>query len=387
MSNSLSDNKGTHCVHSGGLPDEATAGVNSPVYTSSAFDYRTEAGVMYPRYFNTPNQMAVARKIAALEETDQALIFSSGLAATYAAFLTFLKAGDHILLTSDIYGGTQHLVQAEFPKLGITFDFVDCKQESAIAAAIRPNTKMLYVETPSNPLMRLTDLELIGRIVKKHELISMCDNTFASPINQNPIKHGIDVVMHSGTKYLGGHSDLIFGVLAYAQQHHESIRATAVNLGGNINAQTASLIERSMKTLHLRVREQNANALRIAQFLQAHPKVDRVHYPGLATHPEYELAKKQMSGFGGMLSFEIKDADLKACELFLNNLKLIRPAVSLGGVETLINSSVRTSHAKLSLEERAKAGIKENLLRLSVGIETVEDLIQDLQQSLQKLGN
>lgn len=377
--------KGTQSVHSGAIHDKEYGGVNSPIITSSAYNYLNEAGVVYPRYFNTPNQEVVAQKIADLENGEKALIYSSGLAAIYAAFRAFLSPGDHILLTADIYGGTQHLVQQEFGKLGISFDFVDFSEESSISAAIRPNTKMIYAETPSNPLMRLTDLEMVANLAKKHHILSMVDNTFASPINQNPINWGIDLVMHSGTKYLGGHSDLSFGVIVCSEKLFPSLKSISVNLGGNINAQTAALIERSMKTLAVRVKQQNENALYLAENLEKHPKIAKVNYPGLASHPDVELAKKQMQGFGGMLSFEIKDADIVIAEKFLRALQLIQPSVSLGGVESIINSPVKTSHSKLSDQQRIALGIGENLVRCSVGIEDKEDLWEDLKQALANL--
>ncbi len=372
------------CVHTGTIKDIAFGGVNTPIYTSSAFDYRNGA-VMYPRYYNTPNQVVIAERIAALEHGEAALVFSSGMAAIYSAMMAVLKTGDHIILQSDLYGGTHHLVVHEFPNLGIDYTMVDASDMANIEAAIRPNTKAIYIETPSNPILKIIDIQAVAVLAKAHHLTTLIDNTFASPINQNPIDFGIDIILHSGTKYLGGHSDICFGVAVSTENWIKKIHAKTVIYGGSLNGSTCALIDRSLKTLAIRVRQQNENALAIAEFLEDLPMVRKVYYPGLPSHDGHDIATKIMKGFGGMLSFELQINHFNDINFMLSNLKLIAPAVSLGGVETLITSPVLTSHAKVSPEERAKMGISNALLRLSVGIEAVEDLKADLLYAIEKL--
>ncbi len=371
-------NKSTQCVHTGGIVDEKTRGTNTPIYTSSAFDYLDVDTHAYPRYFNTPNQKVVSEKIAALENGEAGMIFSSGMAAISTVLFALLKQGDHAIFQNDLYGGTHHAIANEMERYGIAYDFVESLETQDFAAKIKPNTKVIYIETPSNPLLKLIDIEGIANIAKADNIITVIDNTFASPINQNPIDLGIDVVTHSGTKYLGGHSDICCGAVVTTQALADQIWNSAIHFGGSLNAQMCALLERSLKTLALRVKQQNANAQAIASFLETHDKVDAVYYPGLTSHPQYALAKKQMHGFGGMLSFEVK-ADPN---VFVRKLKIIPSAMSLGGVESTITSPVQNSHSKVSVEGRAKAGIKDNLLRVSVGIEDANDLIADIDQAL-----
>ncbi len=372
--------KYTQCVHSGARKDKRTRGLNTPIYPSSAYEYLDAVENTYPRYFNTPNERVVVEKLCALEGAEDGLMFSSGMAAISTVLLAFLDSGGHAVLQRDIYGGTHHFVTADFNRLGIEFGFTGSLPEE-IEAAIRPNTRLIYIETPSNPLLRITDIAATAEIGRRCGLLTVIDNTFASPINQNPLALGIDVVTHSATKYIGGHSDLCCGAVLGSAENIRRIHATAVNLGGSLNALTCYLLERSLKTMAVRVARHNQNARAVAEFLCRQPAVVRVNYPGLASHPGHVIAARQMHGFGGMLSFELDAAQCPA-DRFLRRLKLITPALSLGGVETIICAPSKTSHAKLSAEERRELGISDGLLRLSVGIEDVEDLIADLFQAL-----
>ncbi len=372
----------TRCVHAGTESHDPRYGVNTPVYTSSAFGYLDTEENQYPRYYNTPNQRTVVDKLCALEQGEAGILFGSGMAAISTTLLALLQAGDHLLLQSNLYGGTYHFVTAELERLGIAYTLVDASDMDNFAAAVQPNTRVIYVETPSNPLLKITDLRAVARIAQSRGLVSVIDNTFASPVNQNPLVLGIDVVIHSGTKYLGGHSDLCFGAVVTSATLRERIHRRAINLGGSINATTAALIERSLKTLHLRVQQQNRNAQQVAEFLDQHPAVRTVNYPGLPHHPGHDIAQEQMSGFGGMLSFVPEVPGLAEAVALMRRLRVITPALSLGGVETLICSPAQTSHSKLTPEERQQVGVEDALLRVSVGIEHANDLIADLEQAL-----
>lgn len=368
----------TQCVHEGQLEDPIYQGAISPLYLSTAYGY--EVTDRYPRYFNTPNQVGLAKKIAALEGAEEGLIFGSGMAAISTALLAYLNAGDHVVLQNDLYGGTTNLVVEHFNNYGIAYSFAEGLTAEAFAAKIQKNTKVIYVETPSNPLMKVVDLKAIVDLAKAHDLVSMIDNTFASPVNQNPIAFGIDVVLHSATKYLGGHSDILAGAIACSAEHMKPIFAVAKSLGGNLSDLSVWLLERSIKTLSLRVKQQNKNAQSIAEFLVQHPQVNKVHYPGLKDHPDHDLAKKQMKGFTGMLSFELtSEVDRNA---FQKKLDLIQPVVSLAGVESTMTIPAITSHKLLRPAERIKQGITDQLIRLSCGIEDVQDLISDIDHAL-----
>jgi cystathionine beta-lyase/cystathionine gamma-synthase len=373
----MSKSKLTQSVHVGSVGDSLYGGIVNPIYPSSAYDYETE--VLYPRYYNTPNQKAVVEKLAALENGQDGLVFSSGMAAIMTSMFAMLRQGDHILFQNDLYGGTHHAALNELNRYGINYSMIDADDHKAFEQAIRKETKVIYIETPSNPLLKITDIASVAKMAKKHDLITIIDNTFASPVNQNPIDFGIDIVTHSGTKYIGGHSDLCCGAVVASKKLIEKIRASALHFGGSLDAHTCYLVERSLKTIVLRVNQQNKNAMMLANFLQAESKIEKVFYPGLKDHPLHKVAKKQMpGGFGGMLSFEVKGDPDK----FLKKLKLIKKAVSLGGVESTITSPVKTSHAKLTATERKQVGISDKLLRLSVGIEEAEDLINDIKQAL-----
>ena len=368
----------TQCVHEGQLKDTLYKGAISPLYMATAYSY--EETDRYPRYFNTPNQVGLAKKIAALEGAEAGLIFGSGMAAISTALLAFLKKGDHVVLQNDLYGGTTNLVVEHFENYGIEYAFAQGLEAEDFEAKIQENTKVIYVETPSNPLMKLVDLAAIARLAKKHGLVSMIDNTFASPVNQNPILFGIDVVLHSATKYLGGHSDILAGAAACSAAHMQKIFTVAKSLGGNLSELSIWLLERSIKTLSIRVKQQNENALALAHYLDSHPAIEKVHYPGLSSHPDHELARKQMNGYTGMMSFELK-ANVHRTT-FEKTLALIQPVVSLAGVESTITIPAITSHKLLTPEGRAEQGITDQLVRFSVGIEHLEDLKNDLNQAL-----
>jgi cystathionine beta-lyase/cystathionine gamma-synthase len=379
------NNKGinTICTHVGELKDNEYKGATSPLYMSTSYAFEDVDIKRYPRYFNTPNQMALSQKIAALEHAEDAMIFGSGMAAVSTALLAFLKAGDHVVLQNMLYGGTQNLVTKQFENFGISYSFTEGLKSSDFEAKIEENTKVIYIETPSNPLLTITDLAAVANIAKKHNLVSMIDNTFASPVNQNPIDFGIDVIIHSATKYMGGHSDICAGAVASSKVNMERIFQLAINLGGSLSDYTVWLLERSIKTMGIRVKCQNENAMRLAEYLEGNVNIKQVNYPGLASHPEHALAKSQMQGFGGMLSFELKES-IDATK-FRKALKLIKSSMSLAGVESTVLSPTQTSHALLSEEDRFKQGIADGLIRFSIGIEEPEDLIADIDQALEQV--
>jgi len=380
MSNSKGIN--TICTHAGELEDKQFKGAISPLYMSTSYAFEDVETKRYPRYFNTPNQVALAKKMAALEHGEASLIFGSGMAAVSTSLMAFLRAGDHVVFQDSLYGGTSNLATEEFEKFGIEYSFAKDAKASSLEAEIKENTKVIYIETPSNPLLRITDLEAVAKLAKKHSLVSMIDNTFASPVNQNPIDFGIDVVLHSATKYMGGHSDILAGTAISSEEHIDRIFQMAKNFGGSLSDYTVWLLERSIKTMGIRVKAQSENAMKLAEFLNSHSEVSNVYYPGLKTHPDHELAKKQMKGFGGMLSFELNEKINTS--KFMKALGLIKPSMSLAGVESTILLPSQTSHGLLSEEDRLKQGIQDNLLRFSVGIEEVEDLIEDLTQAIEK---
>lgn len=373
--------KETQCVHSGAIKDTMSGGVNSPVFTSTAFNYLDEVHVMYPRYFNTPNQNAVVEKVCALEGAEDGVLFSSGMAAMSTAILAFAASGDHVVMMDELYGGTHALATDEFPRLGINCTFAPTDAD-AVCNAVRDDTRVIVIESPTNPLLSVIDIKKVAEFAGKRNIVTIIDNTFATPLYQNPLPLGIDVVVHSGTKYLGGHSDICCGVAVTTKEKAERIRAVARNLGGSLNAATCALLERSMMTLSIRVGRQTENAGRIAKHLEQHAKVRRVYYPGLASSPYHALARSQMDGFGAMLSFELDQSKVDT-NRFIRSLRIIKPAVSLGGIESTICAPAVTSHAKISPEERRRIGISDSLLRLSVGIEQVDDLLQDIEEALQ----
>lgn len=370
----------TICTHSGAVEDKTFQGSVSPLYMSTSFNFMDVDTKRYPRYFNTPNQEHLSKKIAALEHAEAALIFGSGMAAISATLLTFLKSGDHAVIQNDIYGGTRNFIESHFNSYGIEYCFTKDLSPESFEKCIQSNTKLIYIETPSNPLLKLVDIFAIAKLAKSHQIITAADNTFASPIIQNPIDLGIDIVMHSATKYFGGHSDISAGAVASSQEIMDKIWDLAKDFGGNLSDYTVWLLERSMKTLGLRVKAQQKNAKQLAKYLETHPAIKTVYYPGLKSSEYYSLAKIQMKGYGAMLSFELKDR--YDSEKFLKSLKLIKPSMSLAGVESTMLLPSKTSHALLSELDRATQGITDQLIRFSVGIETKKDLIQDIEQAI-----
>ncbi|NBB92071.1 MAG: cystathionine beta-lyase [Gammaproteobacteria bacterium] len=368
----------TDCVHAGETHLPAGMGINTPVVTSTAFDYR-EGGVRYPRYANALNHEVVAGKIAALEGAEAARVTASGMGAISAVFLSLMKPGDHAVILDGLYGGTTDLIEGLLEPMGLRFSTWD-GDPASLAGLFEDDTRLLMVESPTNPLLSIVDLAATAAVTREHGVVSFIDNTFATPILQRPIEHGFDLVMHSATKYLGGHSDLLCGALAGTRELIEAIHPDIVRLGATLNGQDLALLERSIKTLAIRVERASDNAGLLAQRLEDHAGVECVFHPGLAGHPGHSVAASQMSGFGAMLSFRLDDSVDPAG--FLESLRLIRPAVSLGGVETTISQPSKTSHAKIGDEKRAALGIDDRLMRLSVGIEGVDDLWDDLDRAL-----
>ena len=373
------DRFATRCVHAGTIRDGVKKGINSPIYASTSYEFIDQPDTVYPRYLNTPNEKAVAEKIASLENTEQALVFSSGMAAISTALFTFLGKGDHAVFQKGLYGGTTHFLDREFERFGITYTFASSQSAEDMESCIRENTRLIYIETPSNPLLNITDIKAVAAMAGKRGLITIIDNTFATPVNQQPATLGVDLVVHSATKYMGGHSDILAGAVTGKETLMNLVYQTGLNFGGSLNALTLYLLERSLKTIHLRVERVNTNAMELARFLESHPSVRRVNYPGLSGHPGHNIAARQMSGFGGMLSFEVHGQDGIA---FQRRLKLIKPSMSLGGAESICSSPAHTSHRHLGPEGRRAEGIPEELIRLSVGIEDVEDLKEDLDQAM-----
>ena len=374
----MSKKIGTKCVHSGNIVDDKFHGSISPIYPATTYDFRKTD--TYPRYFNTPNQLALSRKISDLESAEDSILFGSGLGAVSSTMFSFLKSGDHVILHDSIYGGTINLVNTEFKKFNIDFSYIDINDVDLLKSTIKKNTRIIYFETPTNPLLQIVDISLISSVAKENNIISIIDNTFASPINQNPINFGIDLVIHSATKYLGGHSDILAGSVSGSKEHIEKIKKSGINYGANLSDYTVWLLERSIKTLSVRVNAQNQNALDLAKFLDDNSLIKKVFYPGLENHLSHEIASKQMNGFGGMMSFEVTDKINS--EDFVSDLIIISPTMSLAGVESSITSPSKTSHKKVDPQIRKKLGISDNLLRFSVGIEDIDDLMLDLDKSL-----
>ena len=369
----------TRCVHAGTMHDKVKKGINSPIYTSTSFEFIDQPDTIYPRYLNTPNEKAVAEKIASLEDAESALVFSSGMAAISTVLFTFLGKGDHAVFQKGLYGGTSHFLEREFERFGIACTVATSQKAEDMESCIQKNTRVVYIETPSNPLLSITDIKAVADMAKRKGIISVIDNTFASPVNQQPAGMGIDLVVHSASKYMGGHSDILAGAVAGSEELMKEVYQTGLNFGGSLNANTLYLLERSLKTIHLRVERINDNAMELAHFLETHPAVKQVNYPGLPGHKGHEIASIQMTGFGGMLSFEVSAQDGIA---FQKRLKLIKPSMSLGGLESICSSPAHTSHRHLGPEGRKAEGISEELIRLSVGIEDVADLKADLEQAL-----
>jgi cystathionine beta-lyase/cystathionine gamma-synthase len=338
----------------------------------------------YTRWGN-PTITLAEQTVAALEGTEAALVFASGMGAITTTILSLLKAGDHIVAQRDLYGGVTKFFSEWLPKLGIETTLVDTTEYEQHERAIRPNTKLLYLESPTNPALHIVDMKKMAALAKQHGLISMIDSTFGTPMNQHPAEYGIDLVMHSGTKYLSGHADLTCGVISGRRDLIEQVGETRKTLGNCMDPHAAWLLIRGLKTLAVRVARQNENALRVAEFLEQHAKVRRVHYPFLKSHPQYAIVRQQMSGGSGMVTFEV-DGSGDDARRVSEAMKLFTLATSLGGVESLVSIPVLTSHAMISAEQRAQMGITEQMVRLSVGIESVEDQIEDLERALEAVG-
>jgi cystathionine beta-lyase/cystathionine gamma-synthase len=374
----------TKLIHAGEPDPRILGAVCIPIFQSAMFEYAGEAdyhAIKYIRLNNTPNHVAVHQKLAALENAEAALVASSGMAAISTALLTILSAGDHLLVQDSLYGGTHDFVTKDLGSFGIAFDFVDGDDPSTWKKKLKPNTKAIYVETMSNPLLKIPDLEAVPAFAKEHGLVSLIDNTFASPMNYRPPEHGFDLSLHSATKYLNGHSDIVGGAVIGRAGLVDRIKHRLDHLGGSMDPHQCYLLHRGMKTLALRVRCHNESGLKVAGFLAQHPKVSGVNYPGLKTHPQHQRARALFNGFGGMLSFEIKGG-LEAAERFIKATTLPIVAPSLGGVETLVTRPATTSHAGMAPADRRRLGITDSLIRVSVGIEAIEDLIEDFDRAL-----
>src|ERR1700726_2323607 len=334
---------------------------------------------IYTRYGN-PTLTVAEEKLAALEGAEAAIVTASGMAAISSALLAVLKAGDEVISTRQTYGGTYRLMRNNFPRFGIVVRHVE-SDLGGIDKLVNPRTKVLYIETPTNPTLRLVDLKKAMAFAKEWDLISMIDNTFASPVLQKPIELGFNIVLHSATKYLAGHSDVIAGAAAGSRALIDLVRHNVINLGGSMDPEAAFLLIRGMKTVELRMKHQCESAMTVARYLEKHPKVARVHYPGLASHPDHQLAKRQMKGFGAMLAFDLKGG-LAAARRFCDRTRVFLLAASLGGVESLVVLPIYSSHYRMSLEELAKAHVLPGTVRVSIGIEDGQDLIEDLRQAL-----
>lgn len=375
----------TKAIHAGNEPEETTGAVNVPIFATST--YANEAfgeskGYDYGRTIN-PTRVALEKNLAAIENGKHGFAFSSGLGATHA-IATLLQQGDHVIVSQNVYGGTYRIFERIFRKQGLDFTWVDTSDTDAVNASLKPNTKMIFVETPTNPMLTLTDLTIISGIAKKHNLISVCDNTFMSPYFQNPLDLGIDIVVHSTTKYINGHSDAIGGCVVTSRDDiAEQIKFIQNSVGAVPSPFDCYLVLRSTKTLALRMERHNENAMKIAAELEKNKKINRTLYPGLASHPQHELAKKQMRGFGGMISIEL--GSLENAKKFFNALKIFARAESLGGVESLVCHPVSMTHGAVPKEEREKFGLTDGLVRLSVGVEDYEDLMNDINNALNAL--
>lgn len=382
----------TQAVHAGEDREAHFGAVSVPIYPASVFAFADadegiaihnyeKGGYFYGRLGN-PTVAALERTIAELERGEDGLAFASGMAAISAAAFTLVRSGDHIVAPDSMYSTTTNFLKHLDERFGIETTFVDASNAEAYAAAIRPNTKMFWMETPSNPLVRITDIAEVAAIGRKAGTASVVDNTFATPFNQRPLELGADLVVHSATKYLGGHSDLTAGLLAGRRELVDKARHGAAKLyGGNIAPQVAWLVLRGIKTLAVRMERHNTNASTFANRIADHPRVQKIYYPGMAAHQNHEIAKRQMSGFGGLVGVDVGSAEV--AKSLVNNLKMCTFATSLGGVETLVQPVALMTHASLSPEQRTKAGISEGLLRISVGIERVEDICQDIYEALE----
>ncbi|MEP6924527.1 MAG: PLP-dependent aspartate aminotransferase family protein [Pyrinomonadaceae bacterium] len=384
----------TTAVHAGEDLSQNYGAISTPVFNTSIFAFEDaeggaaihnyeQSGYFYSRLGN-PTTDALERAMCELEQGEAALAFASGMAAISAALFSLVKTGDHIVAPESLYVTTGNFLDNLQEQFGVMVSYVDATNALAYAGAVRPNTKVFYLETPANPTLKVTDIAAVAQIARESRIKTILDNTFATPFNQQPLLLGIDAVVHSATKYLGGHSDLTAGVLVGSQEIIEKIKFHAAKIfGGNIAPQVAWLVLRGIKTLALRMERHNANAFAVANMLSENSKVAAVYYPGLPTHPQHEFAKKQMRGFGGMIAFDV--GSVAASRTLMNNLKLCTLATSLGGVETIIQHPASMTNAKMPLEEKLKIGITDGLIRLSVGIESAADIIADLDNALSQI--
>ena len=378
----------TKLIHTGEPKPRINGAINVPIFQSSTYEYTGEGSyhdVRYLRLSNTPNHLALHKKLAALEGSEAALVTSSGMSAISTGLLTFLKTGDHLLAHNTLYGGTADFVNNELSGYGIEHDLIDASNPSDWDSKLKPNTKVIYIETITNPLMDVPELGKIVEFAKSNGLISMIDNTFASPLLYCPVVQGFDLSLHSCTKYINGHSDIVAGAVIGSANYVDQVTKNLNHLGGSLDSNACFLLHRGIKTLALRMNKQCENALLIAHFLENHPQVKKVNFPGLESSSSFERAKEHLCGFGAMLSFEI-DGDVDQADQFINLLQYAISAPSLGGVESLVTRPVTTSHALMDKAEREIAGISDRLIRFSVGIEAADDLITDLQQALENIG-
>ena len=374
----------TKLIHAGEPDPRIEGAVSVPIFQSSTFEYAGQTdydSLRYIRLNNTPNHIALHKKLAALEGAEAALVTSSGMSAITTALLTYLQSGDHLLAQSTLYGGTADYLKHDLPQYGIEVDFFDAMIPDDWESKVKSNTKVVYVETITNPLMSVPELGAIIELGKKHKLISMIDNTFASPALYCPIMQGFDISLHSATKYLNGHTDIVAGVVIGSENNISKVRSKLNHLGGSLDPNACFLLHRGIKTLSLRMNRQCQNAMAIAQFLEGHPKVKQVNYPGLESSPSHNRAKEYLCGFSAMISFELT-GDVSAADAFIGRLEYPICTASLGGVESLVTRPVQTSHSLLSAEELVEAGISDTLIRYSVGIESADDLIADLKRAL-----
>ncbi len=378
---------GTKAIHAGQEPDPTTGAIMTPIYQTSTYWQESPGqhkGYAYARGKN-PTRKALEDCLAALENAKFGLAFSSGMGATDTV-MKLLKPGDEVITGNDLYGGSYRMFTKVFEPYGIKFHFIDLNDAQNIRNYINSNTKMIWIETPTNPTMRVVDIAAVSQISKEHKFTLVVDNTFASPYLQNPIDLGADIVMHSATKYLGGHSDVIMGALLTSNQElYERLAFIQNSCGAVPGPMDSFLVLRGLKTLHLRMKAHCDNGRKVAEYLKAHPKVELVYWPGFTDHPNHEIAKKQMRDFGGMISFSTKGANLESTFKLASSFKVFALAESLGGVESLINHPATMTHASIPKAEREKAGVTDNLLRLSVGVEDIEDLLADLEQALAKI--
>ena len=374
----------TKVIHAGEPTPRIAGAVSMPIFQTAMFEYsgeKTYDQIRYIRLNNTPNHLALHAKLAALENAEAALVAASGMAAITTSMLTILSAGDHLLIQDCLYGGTHDFVTRDLASFGIHYSFIDADQPASWLEQLRPNTKAIYVEAMTNPLLQVADLEAAVRFAREHGLVSMIDNTFPSPVNFRPCEWGFDLSLHSATKYLNGHSDIVAGAVIGRATLVESITRKLNHLGGTLDPHAAFLLHRGLKTLAVRIRQHNESALGIARLLEEHPAVRRVNYPGLKSHPRHERARKLFGGFSGMLSFELKEG-VEGAERFMKNVRLPVVAPSLGGVETLVTLPATTSHSGMSPQDRRRLGISDGLIRVSIGIESTDDLLEDFSRAL-----